>query len=76
MLKTEVLNMRITANEKKKIKKAASKAGVSVARYVITSACACGEAGYEGIFTSVSWTCGKCGKINSFKSKEAENGNK
>jgi len=67
-MKKEVLVIRIDEKDKTKIEKLAKQAGAdSVSAYVRSKACGCGEAGYEGIFRRIDWTCQKCGRANSWK---------
>lgn len=71
--KDSQINIKVSKNELATIRKSAEKQNVSVSQYIRSKACSCGESGYEGIFTSVTWTCGKCGKTNVWRKHEKPN---
>jgi lipopolysaccharide biosynthesis regulator YciM len=67
--KTELIHLKVSKAEKTLVKKAADEAGSTISAYVRAKACACGTDGYDGIFRSVTWTCPKCGRSNTWKRK-------
>jgi hypothetical protein len=72
-LKSNTVNVRMNESELKMLKANAEKEKVSVSQYVRSRACGCGESGYEGIFSQVTWRCGKCGKNNVWRKHEKPN---
>jgi hypothetical protein len=72
-LKSNTVNVRMNESELKMLKANAEKEKVSVSQYVRSRACGCGESGYEGIFSQVTWRCGKCGKTNVWRKNEKPN---
>jgi hypothetical protein len=69
MAKEEIINIRVSSAEKSLVKKEAAKLGLSIKQYVMSGKCACGKEGYEGLFESIMWKCGACGKVNHWRKK-------
>jgi hypothetical protein len=71
--KERQVNIKVSEKELSELKQNAEKEKVSVSQYVRSRACGCGESGYEGIFSQVTWRCGKCGKNNVWRKHEKPN---
>lgn len=69
MEKTEQINIRVSESEKKLVREQAKALGQSITTFMMTGKCNCGEKGYEGIFSQVTWKCGSCGKQNHWRGK-------